>query len=54
MVNSRLLFVIISSVILSLTFPLTLDAFQVIDSMEKGNTLYREGEYEKAIEEYIK
>jgi len=54
MVNSRLSFLIISSIILILTNPLTINASQIYDIMEKGNTYYRDGEYEQAIEEYIK
>jgi tetratricopeptide (TPR) repeat protein len=54
MVNNRLSFLIISLILLILTYPITINAFQFYNTMEKGNTFYREGEYEKAIEEYNK
>jgi len=54
MVNSRLSILIISSIILTLTNSLTINASQIYDTMEKGNTFYRDGEYEQAIEEYNK
>lgn len=54
MVNNRLFFFIISSIILTLTNPLPINALQVHDAMEKGNIFYRNGEYEKAIEEFNK
>ncbi|UCH64485.1 MAG: tetratricopeptide repeat protein [Ignavibacterium sp.] len=54
MVNNKLSFLILSLIILILTNLLIVNASQVIDTMEKGNTFYREGEYEKAIDEYNK
>ena len=54
MVNNRASFIIISSIILILTNPLTINASQVYDSLKKGNTYYRDGEYEQAIEQYSK
>ena len=54
MVNNKLSFLILSLVVLTLTNPLIVNASQVIDTMEKGNTFYREGEYEKAIDYALK
>ena len=54
MVNRRVYFLIIASFILILTIPPTIEASQLYDTMEKGNIYYRDGEYEKAIEEYSK
>ena len=54
MVNSRTTLLIISSIILISTNSLTVNASEIFDVMEKGNTYYRDGEYEQAIEEYRK
>jgi tetratricopeptide (TPR) repeat protein len=54
MVNNRLSFIIVSSIILILLSPLSINASQVNATMEKGNIFYRDGEYEKAIEEFNK
>lgn len=54
MVDNRLSFIIISLILLIFYNPLTINASQMFDTMKKGNTYYREAEYENAIEEYKK
>ena len=52
MINKKLFKVVLFSALFFLIGYSTVYASQVEDVMQKGNTYYREGAYEKAIEEY--
>ena len=54
MVNNILAFTIVSTIVLVFFNSLSIAASQVHDTVEKGNTFYREGKYEQATEEYNK
>jgi len=54
MVNSKTFFLIVNVFILVFINSLTINASEIYDVMEKGNTYYRDGEFEQAIEEYSK
>ena len=52
MQNNKSVLLLVISIIAFLTFPLNASTSQVDEVMEKGNAFYKEGSYNKAIDEY--